>query len=158
MGLFESGFDRPALKGQLSAFAVWVAVTGFGVYLHPDPAGHGTHTQLGLPPCPSALLLHRPCPGCGLTTSFTATIHGHFAEAFHAHPLGPILYGLFTLFAIASLYGWVKKLKLNTASKGASRAITAFAILFFGFGVVRMLVVNNYTTDTDLQAAFHVVR
>src|SRR5438270_12571671 len=92
MALYESAEPRKRLSGQLMFFGVWLAITGFGAYLHPDPSGHGTHTQLGLPPCPSVLLFNRPCPGCGLTTSFTAFIHGDLASAFHAHPLGPLLY------------------------------------------------------------------
>src|SRR5690348_8767324 len=103
MPFLESCDNKRVLSGQLIVTGIWATITVIGACLSPDPSGHGTHQQLGLPPCPSVLLFNRPCPGCGLTTSWTATIHGHFAEAFAAHPLGPILYGLLTLFAIINL-------------------------------------------------------
>ena len=84
MALYDGTDNRTKLSGQLSFFFVWLAITLIAIVLRPDPSGHGTHTQLGLPPCPSVLLFNRPCPGCGLTTSFTAVLHGDFVAAFHA--------------------------------------------------------------------------
>jgi len=63
-------------------------MVGLGLYLAPDPAGHGTHQQLGLPPCTIYYLTGRPCPSCGLTTSVSAIIHGQFALAWRANPIG----------------------------------------------------------------------
>jgi hypothetical protein len=40
-----------------------------------------------LPLCPTAATFGIPCPGCGLTRATLAALHGHFAEAFHLHPL-----------------------------------------------------------------------
>jgi hypothetical protein len=40
-----------------------------------------------LPLCPTAATFGIPCPGCGLTRATLAAMHGHFAEAFHYHPL-----------------------------------------------------------------------
>lgn len=39
--------------------------------------------------CGFRLLTGWPCPGCGLTRSFTFTAHGQLREAFAIHPLGP---------------------------------------------------------------------
>jgi hypothetical protein len=63
-------------------------MVGVGLYLSPDPAGHGTHQQLGLPPCTIHFLTGRPCPSCGLTTSVSAIVHGQFALAWRANPIG----------------------------------------------------------------------
>lgn len=110
--LVEFQRDVPArfLFGQFLWFLLWLITTGCAIWLRPDPSGHGTHEQLGLPPCASMYFLGRPCPGCGLTTSWTATVHGSFAEAFHAHALGPILYLGFSASAlvagISALRGW----------------------------------------------------
>ena len=38
--------------------------------LTPDEQGFGTHQQLGLPPCTFYLVFKRPCPACGMTTSW----------------------------------------------------------------------------------------
>ncbi|OGP13733.1 MAG: hypothetical protein A3I75_01915 [Deltaproteobacteria bacterium RIFCSPLOWO2_02_FULL_50_16] len=44
-----------------------------------------------------------PCPGCGLTHSFSSLSHGRFVESFRWHPLGPLLYGVLLFFWIQSL-------------------------------------------------------
>ena len=44
------------------------------------------------PLCWSVILLHRQCPGCGLTRSFAAIGRGSVAEANALNPLGPILF------------------------------------------------------------------
>lgn len=102
-----------ATKREVGAYLVWalawLAITAVGLVLVPHPDGHGTHRQLGFPPCPTVLLFSRPCPGCGLTTSWTATLHGMWPEAFRAHPLGPILYLGFTASAFLSMWAWFKQ-------------------------------------------------
>ncbi len=44
------------------------------------------------PLCWSVILLHRECPGCGLTRSFAAIGRGSLLEANALNPLGPILF------------------------------------------------------------------
>jgi Protein of unknown function (DUF2752) len=44
------------------------------------------------PLCWSVILLHRECPGCGLTRSFAAIGRGSLLEANTLNPLGPILF------------------------------------------------------------------
>ncbi|MEO0323786.1 MAG: DUF2752 domain-containing protein [Myxococcota bacterium] len=60
--------------------------------LTPDPVGHGTHTQLGLPPCGFLLVTGFPCPGCGLTTCFTHMVRFEFVDAVRANPFGVALF------------------------------------------------------------------
>lgn len=146
---FRPVTTRKFLTGQLIWFGIWVFVTAAAIYLTPKPEGHGTHTELGLPPCPCVLLFGRPCPGCGLTTSFTATVHGHLLEAFRAHPFGPFLYLMLTVSALACLYGWVKKRHMDLSSRSFSRALGAFTMLFFAFGVARFAFSGHYA-DHDL--------
>jgi hypothetical protein len=115
----------------------WLAGSAIGAYLTPSSHGHGTHTQLLLPPCPSVMLANRPCPGCGMTTSFTWLMHGNVAEAFHAHPFGPLLYVLWTASAFACLYGYIKGKRFNTESKAANWALATLLFTFLGFGIYR---------------------
>ncbi len=155
MALLEKGFERKALTSQALWFGAWFAVTIIGACLNPDKSGHGTHQQLGLPPCPSVLLFDRPCPGCGLTTSWTAFIHGHFAEAFHAHPLGPPLYLLYTTSAMFALVGWFKGARFSTQSKEFNRIMAVTIVIFITFGLTRMALTPHFGTPEEhwLEAA-----
>ena len=49
-------------------------------------------TAVPLPPCPFRLLTGLPCPGCGMTRSLSAMLHGNLALSFRYHPLGPVLF------------------------------------------------------------------
>jgi hypothetical protein len=60
--------------------------------LTPDPAGHGTHTQLGLAPCGFLLMTGLPCPGCGLTTCFAHMVRMEIVDALRASPFGVSLF------------------------------------------------------------------
>ena len=59
--------------------------------LTPDPRGHGTHQQLGLPPCTFLVLFGRPCPSCGMTTSWAWLVRGQLGEAVRANAGGTLL-------------------------------------------------------------------
>lgn len=152
MQLFEQ--SKPIyVRAQLIWPAIWAACTGVGLYLRPDQHGHGTHQQLGLPPCPSVLLFDRPCPGCGLTTSWTNFLHGNILQAVKCHPLGIPMYLGFTFVALASLYGNFKGQRLLLDSKIANLAFVWFVGIFFAFGLARMALVSGYA-GTDKEKAF----
>ncbi|MGD8861572.1 MAG: DUF2752 domain-containing protein [Myxococcales bacterium] len=90
-----------AVWGSLCAIASGVIALSF--VLTPDPAGVGTHQQLGLPPCAFLYLTSLPCPGCGLTTSFAHMARLELTSAVAAHPLGVPLFLLTALGAVFSL-------------------------------------------------------
>ncbi|MEC9374691.1 MAG: hypothetical protein VYC34_12640, partial [Planctomycetota bacterium] len=58
------------------AAAAFIAVLIVAATLTPSPDGHGTHTRLGLTPCPWVLTLNKPCPTCGMTTAFAHAADG----------------------------------------------------------------------------------
>jgi hypothetical protein len=149
MPFLEPCDNKRILSGQLIVAGLWLAITAFGIYLSPSPHGHGTHQQLGLPPCPSVLMFDKPCPGCGLTTSWTATIHGQLGEAFQAHPLGPFLYIIFTVFAIVNIWAYVKRYRVDTSGKKWMFGIVTGAVIFFGFGIVRFITAQSYAAPNE---------
>ncbi len=126
-------------------FLTWLGITSVGIFLHPDVHLHGTHRQLGLPACPSVMIFHRPCPGCGLTTSFTAMVHFDFATALRAHLMGPLLYGLFTVSAIICGWCWYRKIKFDTDTKPFNWALGIFVGVFLLYGVVRFMTTSGYS-------------
>lgn len=146
--LFEAAPLR-RVRGQVVLVGAWIAVTGIGLWLHADPHGHGTHKQLGLSACPSAALFGRPCPGCGLTTSWTALLHGDLPMAFHAHAFGPLSYILFTLVSWLSLYALLTRRRLVTDSAGVNRLLALFALVFFGYGAWRFATATDYATPGE---------
>ena len=70
-----------------------VAIFAMARYLEPEPLGYGTHRQLGLPPCHFLWVTGRPCPSCGMTTSFAWFVRGRFDRSFRANPAGLFLAG-----------------------------------------------------------------
>lgn len=76
-----------------------LVLVAMGAFLVPSPNGHGTHEQLGLPPCRMIQWFGIPCPGCGVTTSVTLAAQGHFARAFVTQPFGVVCF----LLGVASL-------------------------------------------------------
>jgi len=59
--------------------------------LSADPAGAGTHTQLGLAPCGWVAKYGRPCVTCGMTTAFAHAAHASFLASFLTQPAGFLL-------------------------------------------------------------------
>lgn len=140
---------RRALTGQLLYGLLWIAMTLVGLALRPSASGHGTHEELGLPPCPSAAFMDRPCPGCGLTTSISAFLHGDLRLAFHAHLLGPFFYLFVTVTGVIALRKWTEAQRFDVTGKEWTRAIVAAAVVFLTFGIWRMAVVDHYSTPTE---------
>ena len=50
-----------------------------------------THTQLGLPPCNFVTLTGKPCPSCGMTTSFALLVRGDVAASARANWVGSVI-------------------------------------------------------------------
>lgn len=84
---------RLALVGMACGL---IAVFVIGACLRPyeadgRPRTHGTHQQLGLPPCSFYALTGWPCPSCGFTTSFSLVAHGDIRNAFGVNSVGTLL-------------------------------------------------------------------
>ncbi len=67
-------------------------ILGLAAWLEADPAGVGTHKQLGLGGCTVLTMTGWPCPMCGMTTTFTHMGHGHLFDAVATQPFGVVLY------------------------------------------------------------------
>ncbi len=89
-------------------FALPTAVFITAAWLTPNPHGHGTHTQLGLPPCGFLLFTGYPCPGCGLTTAFSYMIRLDFVGAWLANPFGIALFLATAAFIPVAALGFVR--------------------------------------------------
>jgi hypothetical protein len=70
---------------------VLAAVLAVARWLEPNPAGLGTHTQLGLPSCQFYQITGHPCPSCGMTTAFAWFVRGEYRRSAAANPGGCLL-------------------------------------------------------------------
>jgi hypothetical protein len=93
--------------GWFLLFAPPTTVITLATTLTPNPAGHGTHTQLGLPPCGFYTITGLPCPGCGLTTCFSHMVRGEVIDAAWANPFGVMLFLVSTACAVTAFIGLV---------------------------------------------------
>lgn len=112
--------------GPLVAGSVLVIAVVYDAFL--DPV-HGPVT------CPLLALTGVPCPACGLTRSFVALGDGRWADAWAAHPLGPVL----ALALAATFLTWAWRLVRNQPPRAGKRVRWAWwalagAFLVFGLG------------------------
>jgi uncharacterized RDD family membrane protein YckC len=82
------------LAAGLACSGVFVFVLGAALRPYADdgaPLSHGTHRQLGLPPCHLQSLFGVPCPSCGMTTSISLCMRGDFAAAVKVNWAGVVV-------------------------------------------------------------------
>jgi hypothetical protein len=136
-------------RAQLVWPVAWLAITLVALLLKPSPKGFGTHQQLGLAPCPSVLIFGRPCPGCGLTTSFTATVHGQLENAFVAHPLGTLLYIMFTVGSLGAAWAFFRGQRMQISTAGY-RVLWGVIGIYMAYGVFRFVVPPEHYSGSFL--------
>lgn len=138
----------PQRSGRIGDRLVWTAVHvgALGVLLiaailTPDPAGSGTHTQLGLPPCAVLASTGLPCPACGLTTSFAHIAHLQPGAALHVNaaslPLFAAVLAAALLSPIALWRGWpvgptFRRLRVERIAVGLGVVLGAVWLLRVG--------------------------
>jgi hypothetical protein len=64
---------------------------------------------LKIPICPVAVLLHQPCPGCGMTRSVHAAMHGDLAASLHLHPLALLITPYVLLVMTRNSWGYLRR-------------------------------------------------
>jgi hypothetical protein len=76
--------------------AVLLTVFGIAIWLNPytedgEARRMETHRQLGLPECTFKQFTGRPCPSCGMTTSFALFVRGDLWNSVQANFVGTLL-------------------------------------------------------------------
>jgi hypothetical protein len=90
--------------------------------------------------CPFRLVTGLPCPGCGLTRSWTAAAHGHLSDAFAYNFFGPI--SLVVTIAFVGAVGVLLMRRRPVAGMG--RVVThpiflAAIAVWIGYGIARVV-------------------
>ena len=101
------GWSRETWWGRLLALCIagcCLAVLIVAAGLTPSPHGLGTHQELGLDQCQFLRRSGLPCPGCGMTTSFSWFVRGNLAASFYIQPMGCVLAALCGICTWAGAY------------------------------------------------------
>lgn len=127
-----SGAVQDRLVG-LTLLAPTGTVLGIAMYLTPDPAGMGTHRQLGLGGCALLTMTGLPCPMCGMTTTFTHLAHLHVIEGIVNQPFGLFLFLATVLGAVVGLLDLISpSARWRRVLGWIDRRETALAIFLLG--------------------------
>ena len=98
----------------------------------------------GVPICFFRFLTGLPCPGCGLTRSFSCILHGEFERGYDYHPFGFLLLPLFVMAAITIFLPGSFRLRLQELirSRQANLRLIYLTLIygFITFGAVRIAV------------------
>jgi len=100
------------------------------VRLEPNPAGLGTHQQLGLPPCTMRVVFQMRCPACGMTTAWAHFVRGEWPSSVRVN-LGGFLLAIYCLGGVylCGRIGLTGVLPPESTQKTAGIAILAIAMI-----------------------------
>lgn len=117
---------------SLTAVAA-LGVLSLAAWLSPASEGHGTHEQLGLSSCVWVATMERPCPTCGMTTSFAHAANADLASSFLSQPFGA------SLAILTSIGFWIA---LHVALTGSTALRFCLGLLSgkLAFGAVGALL------------------
>ncbi|MFN9717846.1 MAG: DUF2752 domain-containing protein [Planctomycetota bacterium] len=121
-----------------------VAVFVVASLMQPDPAGYGTHQQIGLPSCFVQKMIGRPCPHCGLTTSFCWMVRGQLGAAWNASPSGVALAFILVDFGTLSLQvlrkgRWLPHIRFGHHVRNVSAVWLVLSLLVWFFRLLHQL-------------------
>lgn len=91
--------------------------------------------------CPMAVILHVPCPGCGMTRATLAALHGDFATTYRYHPLAILMVPLLGAYAAAHALSYIRhgvsQVDTFVTGKWIDRGILLLLIAMVGVWVAR---------------------
>lgn len=137
----EAARLRRLVRATLAAVAVALAgVFAAAVRIHPyddqgRPRTMSTHTQLGMPPCNFVQLTGKPCPSCGMTTSFALLVRGEVVPSLRANWVGSVICALWALTLVWAAAGAAAG-RMLLIPRGRGEVIFTAVV---GFVVVLML-------------------
>lgn len=141
----EAAVRRRVVRATLLAVAV--ALTGVFVaafVIDPydadgNPKTSATHTQLGMPPCNFVTLTGKPCPSCGMTTSFALLVRGDVAASLRANWVGSVMCVLWATTLVWALASGIRGRPLFVPPRRGELVFTVVV------GVMLLLMLARWT-------------
>jgi len=139
---------RGVRTGLAAVAAALAGVFGVAAYLNPygpdgAPRTMATHTQLGLPQCNMVSLTGKPCPTCGMTTSFALLVRGDVRASLAANWVGTVTavsWAALLLWSVASLIaGRLWFIRPGRGEVALTVGVAAFLVLALGRWAVILL-------------------
>lgn len=124
------------VRASLLGIGVTLAVVfGIALYLDPynpdgSPRTMATHTKLGMPPCNFVAMAGKPCPSCGMTTSFALLIRGDVLASLRANWVGTILATFWAALLVWSIASGIRGRALYIPSGRGELIITLIVAVF----------------------------
>jgi hypothetical protein len=136
------------VRAVLLAIGVTLAgVFGVAVYLDPynpdgSPRTMATHTRLGMPPCNFVAVTDgKPCPSCGMTTSFALLVRGDVRASLRANWVGSLLAVTWAGLLVWSVASAVAARPLFVPDGRGELLVTAVVGVFLALMIARWVVV-----------------
>jgi len=121
--------------GKYCVIAAWL-----GLFLAIITPPHGTSFSI----CWFKNCTGLPCPGCGLTRSFSCALRGMFVESWQYHPMGLLILTMLLAIAFASVLPARLRERLSNYMESRAYAFNllylAFVVAFLAFGVSRAML------------------
>jgi hypothetical protein len=141
---------RPRMARTTRLLLVLMTLAASGVlaaaiWIHPydaagQPQSHSTHTQLGMPPCSMMVMLGKPCPACGMTTSFALLAHGDPGPSLRANWVGTLMAAATFAFipwgAVSAIRGRLLAIRNGEAALTIAVGLTLTLMLLRWAGVL----------------------
>ena len=99
----EQGLSGTQVVGATTVAVVGAAALGAACVFSPSGV------ESGPPLCPFAVMTGLPCPGCGLTRSWVAFMHGDVGSAFTFNVFGPVFLVLTAVTVVAATITLVRR-------------------------------------------------
>jgi hypothetical protein len=136
-----AGWVRVTLLLMAAGFVTVFAIALWLKPYSPDgrPLRMATHTQLGLPECNMVLMTGKPCPACGLTTSFALLMHGDLPASIQANWVGTVMAGYWLVLIPWAVFSAIRGHLLGVRS---GEALLTWSVgVFLALMLVRWVIV-----------------
>ena len=124
-----------------------LTVLSLSAWLNPSSDGHGTHKQLGLAPCMWVVAFDKPCPTCGMTTSFSHAGEGSWIQSAKTQPMGTVLVLLTTVIFWGGAAQGATGVRIHSVIQPAlrPRVFFVFGTLLLGAWIYKAITWSSFT-------------